>query len=321
MGLKKLVVELTSVCNLSCEYCFKELGTSHLSSALLERVLAEARLLGATKITYAGGEPSLYPYLDKALGIARTLGYRYALVTNGWHFPRIFPLLDDTRAALNHVFFSLDSAEENSHDRVRGQGSYQRIMTAAELCRNHNLPFSFLVVLNRKNFHELEELSLLASRLGAAGLRLGHLLPTSERIDAELSLSDTERRAVEKQAQKLDSTRDITISFAASASNDRPGACCETFAGYTASIDCHGRLSLCCQLADYRGGAANQSDIIADLRTTGFAAAYTKFLARAAAERTRRDKALAAGVALARYPCHFCASSMQKANWPAREVL
>ena len=41
MGLRKLVVELTSVCNLSCEYCFKELGTSHLSSALLERVLAE----------------------------------------------------------------------------------------------------------------------------------------------------------------------------------------------------------------------------------------------------------------------------------------
>lgn len=320
MGLKKLVVELTSVCNLSCEYCFKEPGTSHLSSDLLERVLTEARLLGASKITYAGGEPSLYPYLDKAFGTARKLGYRYALVTNGWHFPRIIPLLDDTRAALNHVFFSLDSAEETSHDRVRGEGSFQRIMTAVELCRNHNLPFSFLVVLNRKNFHELEKLSLLASRLGAGGLRLGHLLPTSERIDTELSLSDTERRAVEKQAQKLDSTLDITISFAASASNDHPGACCETFAGYTASIDCHGRLSLCCQLADYRG-AANQSDIVADLHTTGFAAAYTKFLARAAAERSRRDKALAAGVALARYPCHFCASRMQKANWRAGAVL
>src|SRR2546430_3361911 len=143
MGLTKLVDELTSLCNLSCEYCLKELGGSHLDIALLKRILQEARTLGASKITFTGGEASLFPQLDEAFRAAESLGYRYALVTNGWHFPRILPLLDSTRRALNHIFFSLDSATETFHDRVRGTGSFQRILNATDLCQTYGLPFSF----------------------------------------------------------------------------------------------------------------------------------------------------------------------------------
>src|SRR2546425_12182637 len=97
MGLKKLVVELTSLCNLSCEYCLKDFGGSPLDTALLKRILLEARTLGASKITFTGGEASLYPQLDEAFRAAESPGYRSALVTNGWHFPRILPLLDSPR--------------------------------------------------------------------------------------------------------------------------------------------------------------------------------------------------------------------------------
>ena len=314
MGLKKLVVELTSLCNLSCEYCFKELGGSHLDIALLKRILQEARTLGASKITFTGGEASLYPQLDEAFRAAESLGYRYALVTNGWHFPRILPLLNGTRRALNHIFFSLDSATETFHDRVRGTGSFQRIMNATDLCQTYGLPFSFLVVLNQKNSGEMEQLALLAAQRGGAGIRFGHLLPTSELQDLQLSLSAEERRAAEAEARRLNSTVDIEVSFSAAASNNVPGACCEAFAGQTVSIDCHGRISLCCQLADYRG-AINNKDIVADLNTTDFAHGYVEFLGRALGQRTRRDKALAMGVALAEHPCDFCISTMEKTTW------
>jgi MoaA/NifB/PqqE/SkfB family radical SAM enzyme len=314
MGLKKLVVELTSLCNLNCEYCFKEPGTSHLDIGLLERILQEARSWGASKITYTGGEVSLYPRLDEAFRVAGALGYRYALVTNGWHFPRIFPLLDNSRRSLNHIFFSLDSATETAHDRVRGAGSFQRIMSAANVCRTNKLPFSFLVVLNRKNSHEMEQLALLASQLGAAGIRFGHLLPASELMDQLLSLNAADRKAAEAEAESLNSTQDISISFSAAASNNLPGACCEALAGRAISVDCHGRLSLCCQLADYRG-APSQNDIVADLRTIDFGNAYAKFLTRALAQRNRRDRALASGVALAEQPCDFCIGAMEKTAW------
>jgi MoaA/NifB/PqqE/SkfB family radical SAM enzyme len=314
MRLKKLVVELTSLCNLDCEYCFKEPGTSHLSIDLLKRILQECRIWGASKITYTGGEPSLYPSLSEALQMTVELGYKYSIVTNGWQFSRIFPLLDHTRQALKHVFFSLDSAIETLHDEVRGAGSFLRVKAAAELCRVHGLPFSFLVVINRKNFHEMEQLSLLAVRMGAASLRFGHLLPTSKELDRRLSLSCQERRAVEAEVQRLDSLLEIGVSFAASAGNNVPGPCCEPLAGQAVSIDSHGRLSLCCQLAGYRG-AANETDLVADLHMTDFATAYAGFLARGVAQTRRRDMALASGVALAEHPCDFCISVTEKTDW------
>lgn len=314
MGLKKLVVELTSLCNLDCEYCFKEPGTSHLSIDLLQRILQEARLWGASRITYAGGEPSLYPNLSEALRMTEELGYRYSLITNGWHFPRIFPLLDRTRLAFNHVFFSLDSATQTQHDQVRGAGSFLRITTAAELCLAQGLPFSFLSVINRNNFHEMEQLALFATRMGAASIRFGHLLPTSKELEQRLSLSYQERPAAEAEAQRLDSLLKIGVSFAASASTSKPGACCESLAGQAVSIDCHGQVSLCCQLAGYRG-AASQTDIVANLHVEDFARAYAGFLARAIAQTKRRDRALAAGVAVAEHPCDFCAGVMGKTEW------
>jgi MoaA/NifB/PqqE/SkfB family radical SAM enzyme len=314
MGLKRLVVELTTLCNLDCVYCLKKLGTSHFDLDLLARILQEARTWGANKVTYTGGEASLYPRLDEALRLTEDLGYRYGIVTNGWHFARIVPSLNNTRQALSHIFFSLDSATQTLHDAVRSAGSFQKVMTAVELCRLHRFPFSFLVVVNRKNFHEMEELSMLATQVGANGILFGHVFPTSELLEQQLSLTNEERRAAEAEAKKLNSSLPIRVAFSASASNNTPGACCEPFAGRTASIDCYGRLSLCCQLADYRG-AAKESDIVADLNKTDFSSAFMQFLARAAVQRNRRDQALASGVGQAEYPCHFCISSMGKTDW------
>jgi hypothetical protein len=150
--------------------------------------------------------------------------------------------------------------------------------------------------------------------LGAAGIRFGHLLPTSKLIERKLSISDPERQAAEAEVRRLDSTREISVSFAASARNTTPGACCEPLAGKTITVDCYGRLSLCCQLAGYRG-AADQRDIVADLHTTDFGNAYAGFLARAVVQRRRRDSALARGLNQAEYPCDFCAGTMGKTEW------
>jgi hypothetical protein len=160
----------------------------------------------------------------------------------------------------------------------------------------------------------MEQLSLLATQIGAVGIRFSHMLPTSELLDEQLALTNEKRRAVEAEAARLSCSLPIRVSFSASASNNTSGACCEPFAGRTASIDCHGRLSLCCQLADYRG-AANETDTVADLNKTDFSSAFMKFLARVAVQRSRRDKALASGVALAEYPCDFCISTMGKTDW------
>jgi len=313
VSLKKLVVELTNLCNLDCEYCFKEAGTSHLDAGLLHRLLEEARPWGASKVTYTGGEIALYPQLEEVFQRTEALGYRYSVVTNGWHFERLFPLLSQTRKALKHIFFSLDSASEMQHDKVRGRGSYARIVGGAASCREHDLPFAFLAVVNQRNHHEMESLARFAGELGGKGITFGHLLPTSNLLDQQLSLTDEKRQAAEAEARRLGTLLDIIVSFSASASNDA-SVCCQPLAGQTVSVDCRGRVSLCCQLADYRG-AASQKDIAADLNTVSFGKAYASFLSLALAQRMRRSKALLSEQPLAKYPCDFCIGGMGKTAW------
>lgn len=311
--LKKLVVELTNLCNLDCDFCFKEPGTSHLDISLLHRLLEEARSWGASKVTYTGGEIAVYPHLADALRRTETLGYRYAAITNGWHFDRLLPLFIETSAALNCVFFSLDSASETEHDSVRGTGSYRRILGGVGRCKEYNLPFSFLVTVNRRNHDEMESLARLAASLGARGVTFGHMLPTSQLLDLQLSLDDKERQAAEAEALRLRALLGIAVSFSASASNNAP-VCCEPLAGQMVSVDSRGRVSLCCQLTGYRG-SATQKDVVGDLNRVNFGTAYASFLSLALAQRSLRSSALLARQSFANYPCDSCVASMGKTDW------
>ena len=45
------------------------------------------------------------------------------------------------------VTFSLDGAHEATHDRLRGTGSFRRVMRAASLCVVKELPFSLSMVV------------------------------------------------------------------------------------------------------------------------------------------------------------------------------
>jgi|ERR1041385_703348 MoaA/NifB/PqqE/SkfB family radical SAM enzyme len=317
--LKKLVVELTNLCNLDCDYCFKEPGTTHLDITLLHRLLEEARTWGASKITYTGGEVAVYPQLEDVFQRTESLGYRYAVVTNGWHFDRLFPLLINARASLSHIFFSLDSASEAQHDNVRGKGSYKRVLNGVACCKENTLPFSFLVTVNQRNHNELETLARLAADLGGAGITFGHLLPTSKSLDQQLSLNHEERQAAETEAKRLRELLGISVSFSASASNDA-AVCCEPLAGRTVSVDSRGRVSLCCQLTGYRHSAEEQ-DIIADLNTVSFGRAYAGFLSLALVQRMRRSRGLLLQKESAQYPCDFCVAGMKKTEWRGQSNL
>ena len=112
--------------------------------------------------------------------------------------------------------FSLDGAREETHDRLRGKGSYRRVMRAASICVFKDLPFTLNMVLTAQNRHEVAEMVWLAERLGSGGVRFGHLMPTPETALRRLDLSPQERREVEAEIWRLQKS-------AASAGRHGPG--------------------------------------------------------------------------------------------------
>jgi MoaA/NifB/PqqE/SkfB family radical SAM enzyme len=312
--LKRLTVGLTNLCNLDCDYCLKVAETQHLDYDLLSNILAQAKEAGVTSVTYTGGEVSLHPRFRDIIHRTTELGFNYSMVTNGWHFPRIAPVLAETKQAIYRLFFSMDGATEEDHDAVRGKGSFRKIMSAVSLCRIHGFPFGLQMVVTRRSVKSIERLAVFGARLGADVVNFAHMLPTSEDFDAILSLTPEERRAAEREVLAMDNILNIRVTFAAGSYAPEPGPPCVALAGETVNVDCRGRLTLCCNLSDFRN-AVGTGDIVADLRETSFADAYEKCYDSAVRQRELRDAALKANNAEAEFPCHFCISTFDKTSW------
>lgn len=138
-------------CNMRCRFCFatfedvrSELPAGHLPrEQSLQLVRALARRF--QKITFAGGEPLLCPWLPDLVRAAREEGAVTMLVTNG---SRLRPeLLERLTGQLDWAALSVDSASEVTHLRLGRAVAGRR-------------PLS------------LEEYESLAARLRAAGVRV-----------------------------------------------------------------------------------------------------------------------------------------------------
>jgi len=324
-GPQRLTVELANICNLHCSYCLRSDENLYSTHAeffpleLLRRVIADARdVAGVSRINFTGGEPTLHPHFAETLRAIRDAGLTVSFVTNGWHFDRIWPALQENRAALSHVAFSLDGVTREDHDRWRGNGSFDRIVRAFSRCYMSQLPFAIKIVVRRDLVEQLEQIAIFAARLGAASLQFVHVMPTSDAAANASALSLDEQRAAEQEIAILARIFKMNIGIDVGYYNiDETHPPCAPLAGVNINVDYRGRLSLCCNLSGYRG-AVGEDDVLADLNVESFASAYEKFMALAATQLKKRKDMLATDSAPDIYngsPCLFCLQSFGKIPW------
>ena len=328
-GPRRLSVELANICNLHCSYCFRADENLYSSRAeffpieLLRRIIGEAREAArVTRINFTGGEPTLHPAFTETLDVIDDAGLTVSFVTNGWHFERVWPALQQRRSAVSHVAFSLDGVTREDHDRWRGQGSFDRLVRAFSRCYMSQLPFGMKIVVRRDLVDQLEKIAIFAARMGAASLHFVHVMPTSSAVADDSALTLAEQRAAEQEIALLARIFKMNIGIDVGYYNiDDTRSPCAPLAGASMNIDYRGRLSLCCNLSGFRG-AAEETDVVADLNVESFASAYAKFTALAAAQLQRRKEALVTLRAQATTPdvftgspCLFCLQSFGKIPW------
>jgi sulfatase maturation enzyme AslB (radical SAM superfamily) len=333
-GPQRLSVELANICNLHCSYCFRSEDNLYNSRAeffpveLLRRVIAEARdVANVTKINFTGGEPTLHPDFARTLETVGAAGMTSSFVTNGWHFERVWPALSANRGSISHVAFSVDGITRESHDHWRGQGSFDRLVRAFSRCYMSNLPFAIKVTVRRDLVDQLEQIAIFAARMGAAALNFVHVMPTSSGIVDESALDLEAQRMVEEEIAILARIFRMSIGVDVGYYNiDADRAPCSPLAGTSLNVDYRGRLSLCCNLSGFRG-AAEETDVVADLNVESFAVALAKLKEVASAQLQKRNDALAAlraqGVTPDLFtgsPCLFCLQSFGKTPWRAQSA-
>lgn len=136
--LHQVFMYITDRCNLECEQCIYKPSISHFIKeeiAFTEAVglLKSFRSLGARKVTFLGGEPTLYGHrqggkpLLHLLEATKALGFEYArLDTNGQRIARL--LEQPAFHNLDELAFSLDGFSSQTNDPLRGTGTFVRVV-------------------------------------------------------------------------------------------------------------------------------------------------------------------------------------------------
>jgi MoaA/NifB/PqqE/SkfB family radical SAM enzyme len=316
--MKNIVLELTNRCNLNCQHCLdaRHRADGDLEIEFLSKILDGAGVSGFNHISLTGGEPTLHPGFTEIIRSVSEAGYNFGLVTNGWNFTSIYENVLPYLERLTAVTFSLDGAREETHDRIRKNGSFRRLMQAVSICVVKNIPFTINTVITSRNRHELDEMADLAVALRSRGLRFGHLLPTPLTQEEKLGLSQQERRKVEAVIRKLrkkNSRLPISLAPGYYTTNLFP---CAPLQMEEINIDWRGNLTACCHLSGH-GEALKNKDIVINLNETDFSEAFKVFVKSIKNFHYEKIEHHSAGkFRKSDYlPCWYCLNYFKKLDW------
>lgn len=175
-----LTWELTYACNLACVHCLSSSGKRdprELSTQQCKDIIDELERMQVFYVNIGGGEPTVrsdfWELVDYAT--AHHVGVKFS--TNG---VRITPEVAAKLAASDYVDvqISLDGANAEVNDAVRGKGSFDMAVRALENLSNAGFTDAKIsVVVTRQNVDQLDEFAALAARYGAT-LRITRLRPS-----------------------------------------------------------------------------------------------------------------------------------------------
>ena len=317
--MARIVIELTNRCNLSCGHCFDErhAATGDLPLEILQKVLRDGKGCGIQQVSFTGGEPTIHRRFEEIIDLVSQAGYPFSFVSNGASFPRIYRLLVEHRSWFLGVTFSLDGAREETHDGLRGKGSYRSVMRAISICAYKELPFTLNMVLTAENRKEIEEMIGLADQLGSRGVRFGHLMPTPETALRKLDLTPQERREVEAEIWRLKKSASIPIGMAPGYFSESPFFPCGPLELEEYNLDYQGNLTLCCQLSGYSGPANYGRDVIGNLKEITLTEACECFRQRVDNYLADKRGKIERGEfsELDHFPCWYCLKYLGKTSW------
>lgn len=152
-------------CNMKCGFCFAtfqdvkqdRLPKGHMNKedciAVVE-MLAES---GFAKINFAGGEPTLCPWLSDLIGMAKEHDLTTAIVTNG---TKITPdLLDSQNQTLDWIALSVDTVDPEKLTRLgrvthSGPISEDEYLRIAESIKERGIRFKINTVVTSETWEE-----------------------------------------------------------------------------------------------------------------------------------------------------------------------
>ena len=172
--LRQVFLYITNVCGLRCEHCLYKtsLNIQEMELDATLNLIELFRSYGAEKLTFLGGEPTLYGLrkrnqpLFRVIERAFELGYAYIrLDTNGQSKTSILNHRSFKR--IGNLSFSLDGHNAETNDWLRGYGTYSRCVGMLSQAVSLGYYVSVTTCVHPRNLYHLDEVIDHVSHLGA----------------------------------------------------------------------------------------------------------------------------------------------------------
>lgn len=208
-----ILIDPTDRCNLRCKGCWAGQYTkgNDLDFETLDRIITEGENLSIYFYVFSGGEPMI----RKNDIIKLAMKHRdsvFHLFTNG-------TLIDDDFAercveAGNLTFAISIDGFEHSTDLRRGQGTFQKVMQAVDILREHGLIYGFSTTYHRLNVEEVTSDDYIDMLLDK-GFHFGWFftyVPVGSDMDLEFMATPEQREYAYTRIRKIRETRPIFIA-------------------------------------------------------------------------------------------------------------
>jgi MoaA/NifB/PqqE/SkfB family radical SAM enzyme len=212
----------TDLCNLRCIHCYdstapnddKPLARLHkIIDRTLTAVIEESGM--PVNLSLTGGEPfasrNLFPLLSYIHDKYQKMDVSVQILSNGTLITDEYArALKSSYPMVKGVQVSLDGVQQETHERIRGAGTYRKALQAFEVLVRNDIPVSTHMVVTAINYEEAFELTELAKNHGLSGMVVTRLVPIGR--GQELRKLELTSQQVRRLYTKLNSDADALAS-------------------------------------------------------------------------------------------------------------
>lgn len=177
-----VTIYVTDFCPKHCRHCATNAHNlvnrnSELTLDDWTKITQQLREAGVLMLVISGGEPMSLPHTQRILEIADEMQFGLTLLTD---FDDFNEQQISGLKSLKHLIgiqTSLDGATAETHDFLRGKGSFPKTLCRLRMFNDAGLAFTVAVAVHKKNIGELDEIAELANEYGASSIYLNAVAP------------------------------------------------------------------------------------------------------------------------------------------------
>ena len=177
-----LIWEVTQACGLACRHCRADAKPARhpdeLTTAEGKRLLEDAAEFGDGQlVVLSGGDPLARDDLTELIAHGDDLGLRMTITPSGTSSLTPDRVQDLSDAGIRRMALSLDGATRESHDRFRGEESFESTIEAAEAATDVGLPLQINTTVCAETVEELPAIRDRVRDLGTVLWSVFFLVP------------------------------------------------------------------------------------------------------------------------------------------------